>query len=200
MNLTDRLLEQSFVYRGWQATHADKKLMPLLAENDLRSVRRVLDVGCGPGTSTHLFPHADYLGVDINERYVDSARDRHDREFRVGDVTTCDLGSSQYDFILVNSLLHHLDDTGVRRLLSRLADVLSEGGHVHVLELVLPETRSLSRVMALLDRGRFARSPDEWRGLMIEHFDPVLLQPYTVRLARFPFLQMIYFKGKRRGK
>ena len=49
------LLEQTPVYSLWQAPFAAEKLAPLLAHNDLGRVRRVLDVGCGPGMNTHLF-------------------------------------------------------------------------------------------------------------------------------------------------
>ena len=47
-----------------------------VAANDVASVRRVLDVGCGPGTNTRYFEHADYLGLDINRGYIESARRR----------------------------------------------------------------------------------------------------------------------------
>jgi SAM-dependent methyltransferase len=34
----------------------------------------VLDAACGPGTNAPVCAHADYVGVDLNERYVESAR------------------------------------------------------------------------------------------------------------------------------
>ena len=77
--LTDRLLEQSSVYRLWQMPFADQKFAPILAHNDLGRVQRVLDVGCGPGTNAKYFTHTQYLGVDINEDYVQDARRRYRR-------------------------------------------------------------------------------------------------------------------------
>ena len=32
--------------------------------------QRVLDVGCGPGYVVEYFPKSDYIGLDINERYI----------------------------------------------------------------------------------------------------------------------------------
>ncbi|MFN9035255.1 MAG: hypothetical protein ACK5YO_03100, partial [Planctomyces sp.] len=49
------LLSLPAVYRMWQAPFVDAKFDPILRHNDLRSVRRVLDAGCGPGTNAHLF-------------------------------------------------------------------------------------------------------------------------------------------------
>ena len=74
MDLKSTLLEQTLVYRAWQAPFVEQKLTPIFEHNDLSRVRRVLDVGCGPGTNTAHFANADYLGVDINERYIRYAR------------------------------------------------------------------------------------------------------------------------------
>ena len=62
MRLTDQVMENPHAYRLWQAPFAEPKFAPVLAHNDLSRVRRVLDVGCGPGTNTHHFAGADYLG------------------------------------------------------------------------------------------------------------------------------------------
>jgi SAM-dependent methyltransferase len=74
------------VYRLWMGTHAEKKLIPILTHNDLGLTRRVLDVGCGPGTNAPHFSHTDYLGIDSNERYVRDARSRYSGRFQVGDA------------------------------------------------------------------------------------------------------------------
>src|SRR5690348_8507904 len=109
MSLTGWLLEQPLVYRLWMAPFAEAKLAPLAAHNDLARVRRVLDVGCGPGTNAAHFRDADYLGVDINERYVADARRRHGRTFLAADITAYQVTGDPFDCILVNSFLHHVD-------------------------------------------------------------------------------------------
>src|SRR5437867_13058439 len=86
MRLGAAALEHTLAYRLWQAPFADKKLAPLFAHNDLRAVRRVLDVGRGPGTNTRHFGHADYVGVDINPRYIAYAQRRSGRAFLVAGV------------------------------------------------------------------------------------------------------------------
>lgn len=199
MSLAHRLMENSLAYRLWQAPFAEQKLAPVLG--DIRAARRVLDVGCGPGTNTPHFAHADYLGIDLNEQYVEDARRRYRREFVAADVTTYRVPTDErFDLILVNSLLHHLDTAGTRRLLAHLAELLTEDGHVHVLDLVLPAERSAARALALWDRGDFPRPLDEWRALFEEAFEPVVFQPYPLGFAGVTLWQMVHFKGRARAR
>jgi SAM-dependent methyltransferase len=199
VTLAARLLDHTWVYRLWQAPFAEQKLAPILAHNDLRAVRRVLDVGCGPGTNTHHFAHADYLGIDYNPRYVESARRRHQRTFVVADVTTYTVAQSErFDFILANSFLHHVDTPGVERILAQLADLVSEDGHVHILELVLPDHASVARLLARWDRGDFPRPLAEWRRLFTARFEPVVFEPYALTALGAPLWRMVYFKGRAR--
>ena len=124
-SLKDRLLESSIGYRLWMAPFAEEKFAPILANNDLSRARRVLDVGCGPGTNTHHFAGASYLGLDINEDYVNDARRRSGREFRAVDVTQYTAEENeQSDFILLNSFLHHLPTAGREAQLALIADSL----------------------------------------------------------------------------
>ena len=199
MTLAARLLDHTWVYRLWQAPFAEQKLAPILAHNDLRAVRRVLDVGCGPGTNTHHFAHADYLGIDYNPRYVESARRRHQRTFVVADVTTYTVPPSErFDFILANSFLHHVHTPGVEQILAQLADLVSEDGHVHILELVLPDHASVARLLARWDRGDFPRPLAEWRRLFSARFEPVVFEPYALTALGAPLWRMVYFKGRAR--
>jgi SAM-dependent methyltransferase len=133
MSLMNYLLEQTAVYSLWQAPFAAAKLVPLLAHNDIGSARRVLDVGCGPATNTHLFAHADYLGIDVNPGYIKLARRRHDRRFVVANAATYDdPAGTGFDFILLNSLLHHMDTPSTKKILNRLQSWLSPDGHIHL--------------------------------------------------------------------
>jgi SAM-dependent methyltransferase len=200
MALADTLLERTVVYRAWQAPFSAQKFAPVLRHNDLDAVRRVLDVGCGPGTNTHHFRDADYLGIDINPAYIESAGRRHGRDFRVADVRSYEVEAGRrFDFVLVNSFLHHIDDERVDGILGQIARLLTEDGHVHILELVLPARRSLARRLAAWDRGDYPRPVREWERLFWAHFEPVLLEPYPLGLPNVPLWHMIYFKGRPRG-
>jgi len=200
MGLSDHIIEHELPYRLWQAPFAEDKFSPVLAHNDLQNVRRVLDVGCGPGTNTHHFVSADYLGLDCNPGYIESARRRHGRNFVVADVTQCQLHKGErFDFILVNSFLHHVNTPDVRRILGQLSGLLAENGHVHILELVLPEELSAARILARIDRGDFPRPLEEWRTMFSQCFEPVLFEPYPLRAFGTTLWNMVYFKGRKKS-
>lgn len=197
MDLADTILERTFVYRLWQAPFAEQKFAPVLANNALQHARRVLDVACGPGTNTHHFMRSAYLGVDFNARYIRNARQRHGREFVVADVRTYrPAASERFDFILVNSFLHHLDTKDVLDILIHLRSLLTEDGHVHLLELVLPDDRAVARLLARWDRGKYARPLSEWRAIFSQVFEPVIFQPYPLTAMGVVLWNMVYFKGR----
>jgi SAM-dependent methyltransferase len=200
MKLAAGVMEHTQAYRLWQAPFAEKKFAPVLAHNDLRSVRRVLDVGCGPGTNTHHFRDADYLGIDRNAAYIDYARRRYKRDFLVADVTQYSAPKGEgYDFILLNSVLHHIDLPGTLRILSHLCMLLTHEGHVHILELVLSGRRSIARFLACWDRGAFPRPLQEWQEVLGETFEPVVFEPFEVTGLGAKLWDMVYFKGRARG-
>ena len=197
--LRNRLLEMPLVYSLWQAPFAQAKLAPLHRHNDIASVRRVLDVACGPGTNTAMFARADYVGVDINPAYTETGRRRFGRTFVTADVTRYrHEDGAGFDFILANSFFHHVPSDDVRRILAHLATLLTADGHIHILDLVLPAGRSAARTLARWDRGDHARPVQAWRELFEEHFEPVVVEPYALGLPGLPLWQMLYFKGAAR--
>jgi SAM-dependent methyltransferase len=202
LDLTSRILDNPLSYRLWQAPFADAKLAPLLRHNDLARSGRALDVGCGPGTNADRFRGADYVGIDLNPRYIDFATRKYGRDFRVADATRFTaVPGERFDFILVNSFLHHIGDDDVRRLLSHLATLLNPGGHIHVLELLLPDRFSIARLLARLDRGEFPRPMTSWLELLSDSFEPVVFEPYELGGLGGPstLWHMVYFKGRARA-
>ena len=194
-----RLMENTLAYRVWQAPFAERKLAPLFAHNDVAAARRVLDVGCGPGTNTHHFGGADYLGIDFNPAYIESARQRTGREFIVADVTKYEVEDDRrFDLILANSLFHHIDSESTRRILAHLATLLAPDGHVHIFDLVLPPRPSVARLLARADRGDFPRPLEEWRTLFGEAFEIEVFEPYHLGAGGVSMWNMVYFKGRAR--
>jgi SAM-dependent methyltransferase len=196
-----QILVRPRAYLFWQGRFAEQKLVPVNAHNNnLSSVRRVLDVGCGPGTNTQHFTAAGYLGVDMNPAYIEYARKHHRREFLVADV--CQYSAPQgekYDFILVNSFLHHIDLASTRRILSHLSTLLTEDGHVHIIEVVMPEHARVARQLARWDRGQFVRPLGEWKEIFSEAFEPVVFEPFWLTRLGVKLWNMVYCKGKARS-
>lgn len=198
-----RLLEHPAVYRFWQAPFASAKVAPLLATAAYRSAQRVLDAGCGPGTNARYFRHCDYLGLDINPAYIAYARRRFGDRFEVADVTRyLPPEGRPFDFILLNSLLHHLEDGEVEVLLQSLQRLLSPDGAIHILDLVLPDRPSVARTLAKRDRGEHPRPLENWRGLFAKSFAEEAFLPYPLGLrlggVGLTLWNMVYFRGRLR--
>lgn len=195
----ERLLEQPWFYRAWQAPFAEQKFAPILLHNKLLEVRRVLDIGCGPGTNSKHFENNDYLGIDINDDYIEDARQRYQRPFVACDFRSFRLTQNpRFDFVLVNSFLHHLNLEDVYNILIHVRKVLAEDGHVHILELIMPAEPSVSRFLARCDRGKFARSRYEWERIFSGIFEPVIFESYPLTGMGVTLWNMLYFKGKLR--
>lgn len=193
----DRLLEHAGVYRAWQAPFAAQKFAPVERWLRRHAIRRVLDVGCGAGTNAGRFDAVDYVGIDINERYLQSARARFRGRFIHADLTTADLSSlGTFDMVLINSFLHHLADAEVEQILVQVAGLLIADGRIHILELVVPERKSLAWVMARLDRGRYARPLARWRELLGAAFEPDAIEPYFIGGRLW---SMVHFQGRRKS-
>jgi hypothetical protein len=75
---------------------------------------------------------------------------------------------------------------------------LTDDGHVHILDLVLPIRPSVSRLLARADRGDYPRPLEQWRELFTAVFDPVVFEPYPLGAAGVTLWNMVYFKGRAR--
>jgi SAM-dependent methyltransferase len=191
------VMASPWVYRLWQAPFVKGKFAPVQQHNDLSLVRRVLDVGCGPGTNARFFSHADYVGLDVNPAYIERARRKYQGTFVEADVCTYNPPADQhFDFVLVNSLLHHLSDEETARVLSTLRRLIQKDGCIHILDLVLPDDRGVARSLARNDRGDYPRTVENWEQLLSRHFEPVVQKQWPVGLLGVELWQMLYFKGR----
>lgn len=147
----------------------------------LQSGQRILDIGCGPGSAIQLLPDGvQYVGFDISEEYIRHARRRFagqpDRTFVVGSpgdfiVNTPD-AMKNADLVVMNGLLHHLDDQNAVTALELARAALSPHGRLVALEgTYLVRQASLSRWFVGLDRGQNIRTEPEWQALTSRVFD-----------------------------
>jgi SAM-dependent methyltransferase len=199
VKVPNRIMEQTQVYRLWQAPFAERKFAPVLAHNNLRQVRRILDVGCGPGTNAHHFAHTSYVGIDCNPAYIEHAKRKNPGTFIVADATTYRVESNEgFDFILVNSFLHHIDTPNALRILAHLSTLLTPKGHIHILELVLPEGASVARLLARMDRGDFPRPLRDWLSMVKNSFAPRVVEPYALTAFGITLWNMVYLKCEKK--
>src|SRR5262249_9792471 len=110
----------------------------LLAQVPLRSPRRIVDLGCGPGNSTELlterFPDAQVVGVDSSPDMLRQARERLPRcTFVQGDLSTW-MPESGTELLFGNAVFHWVPDHS--KVLARLLAALPSGG---VLAVQMPD-------------------------------------------------------------
>lgn len=89
---------------------------------DGRSSDKVLDVGCGTGFVSQLYPNFDITGVDIS----DGMLEKNPYKWVKGPAENLPFKDGQFDFVLCRALLHHLEDPKVG--LKEMFRVLRPGG------------------------------------------------------------------------
>ena len=102
----------------------------LAMAGDVRG-KRVLDVGCASGGLTELLVEggASVVGIDLNPRLVERARERvgERAEFRVVDISDpLPFGDSSFDVVTASLVLHYLADWGPP--VREFARILRPGG------------------------------------------------------------------------
>lgn len=130
--------------------------------------RRVLDVACGPGAFSELFPAEQYVGVDMNQRYIDYARRHYRGAFHVMDARSLDFDADSFDDVLVYGFLHHLNDEDARAVLDGIARVLKPGGRTLIIEDIPTESRLnlVGHLLHRIENGHFIRTAEEYRTLL----------------------------------
>ena len=136
-------------------------------ELDLGPGHRTLDLGCGPGAFAGLFEKGDYVGVDLNARYIDHARRTRKGAFIVSDAKKVDLPAARFDQVLIFGLLHHLADDEAGAVLSECRRLLVPGGRLLVIE-DIPTVSRLNLIGHLIHRvenGEHIRPVEDYRRL-----------------------------------
>jgi ubiquinone/menaquinone biosynthesis C-methylase UbiE len=155
-----------------------------LLENDFKAIRALirrelrvgqglstLDLGCGPGAFSDLFDGDDYVGADLNARYIDHAQKKRKGTFLQADARQVPLPDDRFQQVLIFGLLHHLSDDDVRAVLSEARRLLAPGGRMLVVE-DIPAVSRLNLIGHLVhhaENGEHIRPPDEYRRLYGEH-------------------------------
>lgn len=156
---------------------------------------KVLDIGCGPGDILENLPDVDYLGFDINPKYVEAAQKRYGSRgrFFCGDVglTAIDQEAGSFDLVLATGVLHHLDDDRAVSLFKLARRALKPGGRLVTYDgcFVAGQPR-LARFVVSRDRGQYVRKSAEYVKLAVQVFPQV--KPFVRHdLLRIPYSHVI---------
>lgn len=162
---------------------------------------RILDIGCGTAIIRHFLPdEIEYVGCDVSEEYIAAAEKKFGSRGKflcqmVDDMSIDQLG--QFDVVMANGLMHHLDDIKVSRLCSVVTSTLKPGGKFVTHDpCFCSEQGPLAHFLINRDRGQNVRDKQGYFSLVEPHFEEVSID---VRhdLARIPYTHAIMVARKR---
>lgn len=185
-----------WVYDMCQSLIRSKSARSAFFEKHIRPEKgmRILDVGCGTGDALKHLSHVDYLGIDLNEAYIQTARSRWNRhdKFLCGDVSSIkQLNLGQFDIVLSLGVLHHLDDATAKTLLSEISTILTPQGRFVSHDPVYVEGQSrTARFVVSRDRGRFVRHRETLEQLAKESF-PTVKSEIDFRPLNIPYTEIV---------
>lgn len=150
--------------------------------------KKVIDFGCGVGSSSSFFPSSSYLGLDCDYRRVEYAR-KVNPGYNFAGLTANKLPvpDASADYILIISVLHHIPSMDVHEYLKEFRRVLTDRGKIVVIEPCLFKTSYLSNYyMSCFDKGKYIRSENEYLEMFIN------LNYQTQVMRRFS--QLFFYK------
>ncbi len=140
-----------------------------------RAGQKVLDIGCGPGHILSALPEGViYDGFDVDQRYIDFANRHFGERGRFhcrwfDENAAAEFGPA--DIVMMNGVLHHMDDDCARKTTSLVAEALKPGGVFFALDGVYtPGQDALAKWFLDNDRGRFVRTEAGYRTLLADNF------------------------------
>jgi len=133
---------------------------------DLSGVRRVLDLGGGPGTYAMAFARKGKETVlmdfpetlKIAKRLIRSTGLGRKISLLPGDFTRDDIGSG-YDLVLISQIFHAYDDAACIAMLKKSHQALNPGGKVVVQEFLLDDTHTAPPWGALFAINMLVNTP-----------------------------------------
>ena len=161
----------------------------------LTGAERIVDIGCGPGfVVEHLPPTVDYHGFDTHEGYIAFATSRFGKTARFScrpfdDDTARDCGP--VDVVMMNGVLHHLDDDTAHVTLEAARRALGPAGRLFTLDgCYVDGQSSVARLLLDYDRGKHVRTLERYRALVGAHFGSAVanLDP---DLSWFPYTWLV---------
>lgn len=152
---------------------------------------RIIDIGCGPGFIVrHLPAGVQYVGFDIDQRSIDYAAarfgDRGRFHARFFDAATAeDFGPA--DIVMMNGVMHHIQDTDLTATLRHVKAVLKPGGMLFTLDgAYRPAQPFIDKWLLDNDRGRHVRSAAGYQALLEGVFGEVQMH-LRWDLSRVPY-------------
>ena len=151
----------------------------------------VLDLGCGTGEYAPLFSAERYVGLDLSPPFVRYASARlRGFTFLVGDGERLPFPDDGFHRVLVNGVIHHMDDGGADRLLGEVSRVVRPSGAVLIIEDVPSSAVNLAgRLMHAIDQGDHIRTSEAYGELIGRHLSIERTEAYRSGICEYALFE-----------
>jgi 2-polyprenyl-3-methyl-5-hydroxy-6-metoxy-1,4-benzoquinol methylase len=141
-------------------------------KNNYQKGLKILDFGSGFGNFAKLFDFNDYLGIEINHKYISKSR-KLNSNYNFLNINLAQIKlDRKYDLVIIYGVLHHIPNHEVRLILDNIKNSLEDRGKIYIYEPLPPQ--SLSNIKSLilknLDLGNFIRTNSELISLIPDDF------------------------------
>jgi 2-polyprenyl-3-methyl-5-hydroxy-6-metoxy-1,4-benzoquinol methylase len=155
---------------------------------------RILDIGCGQADLLAYFPEVEYLGFDMEKKYIDAAVKRYGSRGQFHCLKVSEATLKEYpafDIVLAKGILHHLDDTEAGELFQLARKTLQPSGRLITIDGCYVEGRSkLEHYILSKDRGRYVRTQAGYYELASKVFPQVKVNLHH-DLLRIPYTMIV---------
>lgn len=86
----------------------------------------ILEIGCGTAPILNVFSPKKYLGIDIDKKFIETARKIHNKigyKFRLGNATKINSIKNKFDIVILSHTTHHFSDNIMQKFLSELKKI-----------------------------------------------------------------------------
>ena len=190
------ILEFSFVYNLFQDLLGAKVARTRYVKEFIRPFdgAKILDIGCGTSAILDYLPeNVQYFGFDFNAKYIAYAKKKYGNRgnFMCVRVNESCIEDRNFDIVLANAILHHLDDCEAERLIATAFSHLKKGGYLVTFDGVyIPNQSPIAKFIISLDRGQCVRTVEGYSELAKKCFSTVDTTVLT-NLYRVPYTVLI---------
>ena len=157
---------------------------------------KILDIGCGTADILVYLPSVEYVGLDMNQAYINYAKKRFQNRGkflarRISKGIVNELSLFDFDRVLAKGVLHHLNDDEAIQLFELARSALKHGGRLITFDGCYVKGQPwLTRLILSKDRGKYVRTKDEYLSLASNLFKDIQVSIHH-DLIRIPYTHII---------
>jgi ubiquinone/menaquinone biosynthesis C-methylase UbiE len=140
-----------------------------------------------------MFHSSNYLGLDCDNKRIEYAKILHpDYSFNIMLENRIPVDDHSVDYILINSVLHHIPSESLEDYTKEFYRVIKENGKLIIIEPCFFEGSYFNNhFMSFFDRGSYIRNEHEYLTIFNNDFQTDVFKKYKQLL----FYNKIFFKA-----